>query len=369
MMAFYWTNLMTILLHICKTMKRTRFLFSLTNLSLIYTLSILRVCLPIELPFTKVIPCKALYNWWANALFTKKIYQCSVFSILITIWISIALLLLIRYLYHYYMIFLQLKSISHINNDILEKDVIKEQINGYKKIRILCSDKFRTPMQVGLLHPYLLIPNLKYNEQTMHYILLHEMTHFYHRDTLVLIILNIWKCIFWWNPFSYLLSYNIKECLEYNCDSAIVSSMNNDSRKEYLSSILEVYCSVSEDSSCSPNYKECTLSFAAKDSENQLQRRFTRVAQNRKMKYSHMYSIVIIFLWLFSYCFIFQSQYEIPNEDIYDCEYLDSSDVFILEKENETYQIIVDNKSYGEISKQEVEEFIKFGYEVKKRYE
>ncbi len=93
----------------------------------------------------------------------------------------------------------------------------------------------KTPMGIGVFKKRILLPRQDYTEQELRYILLHEETHFAHHDQLVKMLMQVLCCIFWWNPFVYLLQKAVSQMLEIRCDREVAKSAD---REEYMAVLL-----------------------------------------------------------------------------------------------------------------------------------
>lgn len=62
--------------------------------------------------------------------------------------------------------------------------------------KILISTEFPIPMQIGLIHPIILLPSNNYDSCDLYYIIKHELVHFQNHDTWIKLGINIWKCFF-----------------------------------------------------------------------------------------------------------------------------------------------------------------------------
>jgi len=93
------------------------------------------------------------------------------------------------------------------------------------------------PMGIGIFKKRILLPRQDYTEQELHYILLHEQTHFRHHDQLIKMLMQILCCIFWWNPLVYLLQKAISQMLEVRCDREVTESAD---REEYMAVLLRL---------------------------------------------------------------------------------------------------------------------------------
>ena len=74
------------------------------------------------------------------------------------------------------------------------------------------------PFGIGVFQKRIFLPDKEYSESELFYILKHEYTHFCNHDLVVKMLVNLFCCVFWWNPFVYLLQNDITEILELKCD-------------------------------------------------------------------------------------------------------------------------------------------------------
>ena len=73
-------------------------------------------------------------------------------------------------------------------------------------------------MATGLLKPVIWINQQQQNSNTLHTILLHELTHIRQHDPLWLWLLNLLSCLLWWNPIvRWLCRYSARQ-IELSCD-------------------------------------------------------------------------------------------------------------------------------------------------------
>ena len=73
-------------------------------------------------------------------------------------------------------------------------------------------------MATGILKPVIWLNQQQHNSSTLHTILLHELTHIRQHDPLWLWLLNLLKCLMWWNPIvRWLCRYSARQ-IELSCD-------------------------------------------------------------------------------------------------------------------------------------------------------
>ncbi|MES2373107.1 MAG: M56 family metallopeptidase [Bacteroidota bacterium] len=102
---------------------------------------------------------------------------------------------------------------------------IAGQLNIKKKIQVFLSDTVTTPLTIGFFKPVILIPVASINHLTtdqLEAVLLHELAHIKRYDYLVNIILSVVEISLFFNPFTQLLSKNIRKERENSCDDWVL---------------------------------------------------------------------------------------------------------------------------------------------------
>ena len=104
---------------------------------------------------------------------------------------------------------------------------IMNQIAGNRaeKIRVIETTLVNTPMIAGLMKPTIYLPKIIFSDTELYNILLHEWTHYIHKDIWIKFLLKLLCIIYWWNPFLYLLKHDIDDTLEIKCDISITTKM------------------------------------------------------------------------------------------------------------------------------------------------
>ncbi len=222
--------------------------FSLIPLALLIVAGIMRLICFVEFPNTTVLGSEIIFpeilNFLNIQLFAA--YNCAfaihIYDILLIVWIIGSIYNFQKYLRQS----LQLnKSISAIHgtqdmriiscmNDILSES------HKNTKVKIIQSEEIIIPMITGFFKPVICLPKVQYSDNELRNILLHEWTHFLHKDALVKLSMYLVSSVFWWNPFVHILKRELNHILEIQCDLSITSQMNKQSRIRYLESIIKV---------------------------------------------------------------------------------------------------------------------------------
>lgn len=168
-----------------------------------------------------------IYNY-NNILPTNNILLFS----LSLIWLFIAVILLGRVFINYFKeknLLIDLsEEIDNIEiNSIFES--LKTELNIKQEVSLRFSYDISSPCVVGLLKPYVLLTD-NYNMTEFQWILRHELTHVKNKDNLIKFIMAFLRCLYWFNPFVYLMSKKISEDCELHCDEKVI---NNKSLEEH----------------------------------------------------------------------------------------------------------------------------------------
>lgn len=165
---------------------------------------------------------------------------------------------------------------------------IAGQLNIKKKIQVFLSDTVTTPLTIGFLKPVILIPVASINHLTtdqLEAVLLHELAHIKRYDYLVNIILSVVEISLFFNPFTQLLSKNIRKERENSCDDWVLQFQYDASL--YAEALLRIA------------YLQSTPAFAmaATGKKNELLVRVKRMIDKKENRFSYrkqLLSFVIV---------------------------------------------------------------------------
>lgn len=209
-MTFVWCNIFIVLCYILRKRSVLLNLSSMTGIIILYLFCLIRLAVPVELPWTKVVSGGSLYN------FLYQIFGCEitcvagheiyVYHIFVVAWGVVMAVLLTRYLIQYHRVvsyFSEMEKTedTELNNILDEICTDKEKRN----IKIVQTATVEVPCCMGIFEKRILIPDKKYSREELHYIILHEYTHLDNKDILTIQMINILCIVFWWNPFVYIL--------------------------------------------------------------------------------------------------------------------------------------------------------------------
>ncbi|MEG0835953.1 MAG: M56 family metallopeptidase [Christensenellaceae bacterium] len=125
-------------------------------------------------------------------------------------------------------------------DEILKKCKNRLGIKG--NVAIVVQDYIKAPALFGLLKPKILLPIYaeSISEESLYYILLHELSHYKRKDMLVNYILLLVQAVHWFNPLVWLLFKFIREDMELLNDSYVLKAVGNEQSRGYAKSLVEV---------------------------------------------------------------------------------------------------------------------------------
>ena len=204
----------------------------------------LRFLLPVEFPGAKII---ALYGDSTKPFYWLKhttVWHFSILQWLGIIWLIGAagfLLALVFRLCHQSKL---TRSMAETGDSRLQSlfTSSSDALGIAKKGKLIVSGPFTSPMMIGFCKPYVLLPEAMVHEEdaALHYVFLHELTHFKKRDLWIKLALEILCCLLWWNPAAYLLRSCVDQLLELRCDSFVCKDFTPEETTEYSEVLLNV---------------------------------------------------------------------------------------------------------------------------------
>lgn len=102
---------------------------------------------------------------------------------------------------------------------------LAERMKVNRSLEAFFSTKINTPMMIGFFKPVILLPFSAMNQLTpeqFEAILLHELAHIRRNDYLLNIIQSVLDTIFFFNPFTWWITKNIREEREKSCDEMVL---------------------------------------------------------------------------------------------------------------------------------------------------
>lgn len=338
--------------------------FGYVCIVLMYLLCILRIFVPIAFPFTKGISKKGLYSDICHVFCFDKIrignYEFTIAGALFIIWAAVAFFKIGKFLLEYKRTE-KVLSMFPERNDMQCSRVLQRVIEETGKqhdVTIFYSEGIHMPMGMGIRKWQIYLPKQEYADKELYYILLHEYTHFLNGDLFVKVLSYILCCIFWWNPFVYLIKKDLDKSLEKKCDLSIVEKLSVQESADYLQTIVESLKACYGKKQFFGMHYSVSLGNGKND---EMTERFRMVFENKLNEKRNIKNIICWFLvfgivWMASYRVCLLPSYEAPIEEIEDAPgaVAITPDCAYVLYENEKYYFV--DSVEGPIVKTEIDE-------------
>lgn len=242
--SLFWSSVLVLILIIVRKKNLLKSKWGTTYIVGLCIACMVRLLFPYDFGLQRRINCPGvfsrIYEFFVLDTYTVQGWEFCISDILIILWLSVSILLLSHSVFSYVLSIRKIRKKSRITD---RYDEILCKIQGKtgkrkRQSRICRTGEIHIPMNVGILHPVILLPEQEYTEEEMYFILYHEYSHICYYDTLLKWMGQIVCCIFWWNPFAYLLQKELSEALENRCDLNVVQDMETAEVTVYLRTIL-----------------------------------------------------------------------------------------------------------------------------------
>ena len=205
----------------------------------------------------------------------------NLYGFLCAVWITVAMILFV----------LKMAAYLRFMYD-QKKSCISYEVDNHKLPVYVCK-AVKTPVLCGLVSPKILLPYEICDNNELELILKHELCHYRRLDLWTKFIDNIVKCVYWFNPFVYLLSSQLTLSMEMACDEAVLKNTQKDIRVLYADMMLKVMKGQS-----TSVYVPMTTGFSSHFS--QIKKRFALVLNNHKRRKCFIVVALVILLALLS---------------------------------------------------------------------
>ena len=180
---------------------------------------------------------------------------------------------------------LQNQQVKTIYYDCLKELKISHQVPVYSTAFL------KSPVLIGIIHPRIYIPIhliSELNPDDMRFMLLHELQHYRHKDTLIGFLMVISNILYWFNPFIWYALKEIHCDRELACDSAVLQMISTDEYQAYGITLINFAEKISSFSS--------PLAVGMSGNFRQMKRRILNIAVFRKETLYQKMRALIIYL-------------------------------------------------------------------------
>lgn len=355
--------------------------FGIPALLFLYGLCVFRIAFPLEFPFTKPIEITQDLQSFVHSIRLETIdfggVSMSPLHIALWTWLAGALAAAFFFSYRYLRSIRKVKTLKGLLpvDSVIEKVFAEVQREAAHRIpaELCICPGLDIPFGIGVFQKRILLSDKEYSESEFFYILKHEYTHFCNHDLVVKMLVNLFCCVFWWNPFVYLLQNDITEILELKCDRVCTAGFSKMQKVGYLS-ILEKIVEETPEEDDTPLEKrkgrllsKTGASFFMQKNNSFTKERF-RLVQKPIVKGNLLGQIVVlsIFTALFmaSYTVVVQPRFDPSVEDIYtdgSVHEISAKERYIYMDKTRNYFFVLENGKILPVKKETVEVFTSEG--------
>lgn len=322
-MAVLWLSLLIVAFHFIR--RRTRLIqnFGIVTLVIMLGFMLVRSFAPLNFSFTKNISSTIYGN--ISYFFTEfELFRIPGIDFPVTPLVVLFLVWLVGAVVSFLLFLRKTRKTMKLYRSTMHHPLAQEQ-----RIldEVVCAEfgrknRFRlrhamvnTPLTYGFFRPTILIPlGQIYNERELYCVLLHELTHYYHRDSWIKLLVQILCCLFWWNPLVYLFQKDVDQTVELHCDASVCAKLTSQEQCDYLSAIANTLQFSKKINKLMAQQTGAVSKLASDDGKEQLKQRLNilmKISESPKhtKRYYFFACLLMAVVMLFSYLFTFTPEY------------------------------------------------------------
>lgn len=309
----------------------------------------IRLLVPVNFPFTITIPSEKLILQISDFILLTNITGHSLAKVLGMIWILGTVINLIRFAIRLH------KSTTIIQQaDVLDCNC-KENINlvlkelNAENVRSVILKGMGAPAITGIFNPVLVMPDFNYTIDELRFIISHEIMHYIKHDLIVKYLLEICRCIYWWNPIMYIFVKRFLLVVEISNDLTVTCNFSKKRKKEYARCLVKYSKLCSEDKLLNNSINFTAIPFV---SNKKLKNRIIKLMHTNENTLSKMFKISSVFIFVFvmlAGLMIVPEAYHIPPEVQKTTFSVDNDNAYLI-KTADGYALYVNDKYISSIS-------------------
>lgn len=342
-------------------------LFGVGLMAALYLFCLMRIFVPIELPNLHIILedetvlVRAFESFvqrdadgvaHPNTLFFVVCAVWAVGTVLIGGWTLISQKRFTRYL-------MANGNYATDREKMLFSEVVGKSLRSDKNITLKKTDVVNGTMVIGLIHKTVLIPDDTYTDDELRLMFLHECFHIKNKDLWIKLLVQIYCCLFWWNPIAYLLKSDLDTTLELKCDLNATKGFSDLEKLAYVETLKNRSIAVSR----RKTPFVVSAEFADSKKKTKLLERVKAILANPHKKavqviMNSVAVLVILSIFVASYLFIWQPSYQ-PDEEMYELvdggTIVDETNSYLVKQKDGNYLFYYSNYPPEVIPKEDVE--------------
>lgn len=365
--ALLWSSLLIIAIYL---LRHTQFKqhFGVLSMVLLYLFCAVRLFLPLEFPHTLIAEDDVVYPYIYNLLTRERtmLANKSLTLVLCTVWILGFCVLLFRYARQYRKAIRSVERYAEPwdeqTNALLKQ--VQQQTRRIIKVQGYTAASIESAFGIGVIHKRIILPDKDYTEAELHYVLLHEYTHFLNHDTVVKLLVTLFCMIFWWNPIVYLLQKDLEQTLEIKCDLSVARTLDEQERAAYLRTIL----SLMKQTGRKHRLPFMATALFQADAQAEIKERFVMVmtysAQRHRHTASAMLTGAFALLLIASYAVLPQPKFEAPSSEKAGVTNFDNSTAYIKQDRTGQHWLCIQNEQPMRLTESEAAFFHQTGLAI-----
>ena len=376
--SLLWFNLFVFFFYLLRKKWGILLGYHYLPLMIAVALCIFRLLVPIETPYTKVLPSYHVLPQ-IQSMFQTPVIQFDSVTVsfgkfIIFIFSFVSLFLLVR---SWWILRKEFKTMNMIPRTTDERllhifQEVKETAPSRRSCDLLVSERYKEPLICAVRRSFIVLPDAmrSLSDQDLYFILKHEWQHHLNRDNQVKLGIEILCCILWWNPFIYLLRNNLSKTLELKCDRKITKHLEVADKLNYMSALLRVMRLIYEEPDAVRTDKTLTsiyylgASLMHKDRIDQdTIQRFELATGEGKRTAGIACTICFVALFFLSFGFVMQPVSPPAMDELYSASdaaaevqlvSVTPENAYLLDNMDGTYMLYVNEKFFRIIGKEEI---------------
>lgn len=364
LMSLFWSDVCVLLF--CFLRRRYSFLrdYGFGPLFCLLALALVRFLIPMELPFTRIIPSYHVLPAIQNALRAEGPFGLSWFGWLGVLWVTGTAVLLLKLLLGILLQRWHIAAIPRGDSTLALQAAAAIMPRGVRWTpTVVVSPSVSVPSVTGFFAPIFLLPELPLTESHLKEVLRHELGHFLGRDIWIKLGIAAFQAIFWWNPVVYLLEKDLDYLLEVRADAYSTRQRTEVERLDYLEAVTEVVRQLGIPPRQRHDY---VLSLNMTGQRDQLLERMQLVFSEtpRRPRGRVLLAVGLAVLLFSSYLFVVQPRVSPPESENY--IQIDTSNSYLLLTRDGSYELYIDGSYWCTVDQANVEYLPYNSLEIKK---
>lgn len=306
---------MIIVVYCLKKSKYFANTFGVWYMALLYLFSFIRLLVPFEFDKAQIVGDSLMLPKVMDVLENRSVLTahlpCSMLSIFGSVSLVVSFVLIFLFFFRQFrFVYLLAKTENFATQEEQEmlNKISRDVFLRGMQIKLIKSNNVSTPMVVGVLKNTVVIPNREYTGDELQLVLYHECTHLKNHDLLLKLLLRIYCCVFWFNPFVYLLKADMDFIVEVKCDTAVCRKLSVEKKLDYAKLVND------NARSCVKSKKHFALinsGFSSVSTSRHICRMNNLLYPNSKGPALPiaMISFLMVAIFLLSYAFVLQPDY------------------------------------------------------------